>query len=757
MKRIATLIVDGRVLIYILFVAAAIFCALSINKVKINSNLVTMLPAETETRRGIDIMADEFTTYASANVMLSNITYDKAEEIADSIRELPTVYSVTFDDSEGHFVSSSALLSISFNGGTGDSGVIEDMNSIKELTSGYDTYTETEIGSDYYGDLANQMVVVMIVAVLVIVAVLLFTSKSYFEVVIFFIVFLFAGLLNMGTNYWLGEVSMITNTVAIILQLALAIDYAIIFSHRYQNEAAVYPTAREALIEALSKAIPEIASSSLTTIAGLMALTFMQFRLGYDMGIVLAKGIMCSLITVFLLMPGLIMLFPRVLKRTAHKDLVPSVKVWSGFLMKTKWIFVAVFVIIIPVAIYCSNSVQYAFADSSIDELVYTESRTAARKIDSTFKRDTSIVLLVPSEDFEAEKQLIAEVLELDDIKSVNGLANIEIEEGHVLTDKYTPRMFSELLGIDIEVARLIYDAYGVEHDQYQAVLGDSDNYAVPLIDVFLYVFDKIDQGVITLEEDDMETLNEMRDTLEWGIVQLRGTEHNRILLTAGIPVEGEESEELVEQVRAIAQKYYDDEILVVGEVTSARDLAESYNGDSLKINIITILFVFIILMFTFRSFVGAAILVFVIQGSIWINFAFPFIQNFSTCFVAYMIVSSIQMGATIDYAIVIMSHYLTLRKTMDKKAAMIQAVDESFATVFTSGAILSAAGFLIAYRVSEIYTSHIGLAVGRGSLISVILVLTVLPQLIVLLDKPISATTLRFRHKKEGGDADEA
>ena len=757
MKTLAAIIVDGRFVIYVLFLAAAVYCALSIGKVKVNSDLTAFLPSNTETRRGIDIMNDEFTTYASANVMLSNVTYDMALEAAGEIEELPSVFSVSFDDSEGHFVSSSALLTISFNGLSDDPQVEEDMDKIREIAEEYDNYIDTEVGEDFMADLASQMVMVMLVAVLVIVGVLLFTSKSYFEVVIFFIVFVFAGLLNMGTNFWLGEISSITNTVAVILQLALAIDYAIIFSHRYQDDAAVYPTAREALIASLSKAIPEISSSSLTTIAGLLALTFMQFRLGADMGIVLAKGIVCSLLTVFLLMPGLIMLFPRVLKRTAHKSLVPSINIWGRFLMKTKWVFVAIFALLLPVVIYCSGNVKYAFADSSITDIVYSESREASKKIDSTFKRDTTVVILVPSEDFEAEKAIIKEVLQNDKVKSVNGLANIEIEEGHVLTDEYTPRMFSELLGLDIEAARLVYEAYGLEHEEYQVIFGDTDNYSVPLIDVFLYMFDKIDQGVINLEEDQLESLNEMRDTLQWGISQLRGTDHNRIIVTAGVPVEGDESVALVDEIREIAQEYYEGDVLVVGEVTSARDLADSYNSDTLKINLITILFVFLIILFTFRSVIGAAVLVFVIQGSIWINFSFPYITNFSTCFVTYMIVSAIQMGATIDYAIVIMSHYLTLRKTMDKKDAMIKAVDESFATVFTSGAIMTMAGFLIAYRVSEVYVSHIGLAVGRGSLISIILVLTVLPQLIVLLDKPIAKTTFRFpKIRRKGAENEE-
>ena len=190
---------------------------------------------------------------------------------------------------------------------------------------------------------ASAMLLMMTAAAVVIMAVLLFTSRSYFEVVIFLIVFSVAALLNMGTNFWLGEISSITNSIAVILQLALAIDYAIIFSHRYQDEIDRFPTEREALIEALSKSIVEISSSSLTTISGLVALMLMQFRLGYDLGLVLSKGILCSLITVFLLMPGLIASFFRPLRRTTHKSHVPDITGWGRFLMKTRFGFVAVF------------------------------------------------------------------------------------------------------------------------------------------------------------------------------------------------------------------------------------------------------------------------------------------------------------------------------------------------------------------------------------------------------------------------------
>lgn len=755
MKYIATMIVKWRFLIFIVFLAAAVYCVLSLGKVRVNEDITAFLPDKTETRQGITIMEEEFTTYASADVMVSNITYETAVSLAEEFSKVEHVTDVVFDDTEAHFVHSAALFTISFDGADLDEETISAMNEIRSIVSQYDTYISSKIGVDYSRTLAGEMTGIILLVVGIIIAVLLFTSRSYFEVVIFFIVFIFAAILNMGTNFWLGEISSITNSIAVILQLALAIDYAIIFSHRYQDEAERYSSHKEALIEALSKAIIEISSSSLTTITGLIALTMMQFRLGYDLGIVLTKGILCSLITVFLLMPGLIMLFPKMLRRTAHKTLIPNIQPWGRFLMNTKFTFVALFLLIIPCAIFLSTQTKYAFDESSVDEIIYSESFATMHKIENTFDNATAIAILVPAGNFDAEKSILQKVEELQDIKSATGLANSKIDDDHVLTDEFTPRMFAELLKIDIERSKLLFQAYGAEHEEYQAIFGNTSEYKVPLVDLFLYLFEKIDQGIVTLNDSTMERVNDLRGTLERGVAQLRGEHWDRLVLTASVPVESEESVALVRSIRQIAEQYYGKgNVLVVGNITSAKDLSDSFNGDSTKISLLTISFVFIILLFTFRTVIGSAILVFVIQGSIWINFACTTLSGMSTSFVTNMIVSAIQMGATIDYAIVLMNRYLTLKKEkLPKKAAMTQAVNDSFATVFTSGSIMVAAGFIIAYRISDVYIGHIGLAVGRGALISVVLVLTVLPQFICLLDKLIEKTRFQIDLKKLGGN----
>ena len=753
MKVIAKFIVKYRFLIMVVFLAAALYCGMSISRVKVNEDITAFLPEDTETRQGLTIMEDEFITYGTADIMISNITYETAEKLAENIANMEHVTTVTLDDSPSHYINSSALLSVSFDGTSDNEKIIYALSQIKDSLKDYDVYISSEIGENYSAQVAEEMGGVLLLAVSVIVFVLLFTSRSYFEVVIFGIVFIFAAVINMGTNYLLGTISSITNSIAVILQLALAIDYSIILIHRYQDEVTKQPTEKDALIEALSKGIIEISSSSLTTISGLLALTLMHFRLGYDLGVVLTKGIIFSILSVLLLMPGLILMFPKMLKKTAHRNHVPNIELWGRFLTNSKYCFVWVFVIIIPLSIYFSSKTNYAFADSTINELIYSESRATMHKITDTFDDSTQIALIVPNGNYEAEKAIIKEIEKMDNVKTITGLANIESEKGKVLTDKYTPRMFAELLDMDLEETTLLYQAYGVEHHQYQGIFKSAEDYEVPLIDMFLYVFDKSDEGIINLDADKKETMDTLRNSLMLGIDQLQGENYDRIIISASVPVEGKTSTALVDAIRETAKKYYensDKKVLVVGEITSARDLADTFNSDSTKINVLTILFVLVILLLTFKSVAGSVLLVFVIQGSIWINFSFPYLMNITSSFVTNMIVSAIQMGATIDYAIVIMNHYQELRDKFDKKTAMSLAVNESFPTILTSGTILTMAGFLISMRVSDVYIGHIGLAVGRGALISVILVLTVLPQIIVFLDKIINKTKFKIRL---GGD----
>lgn len=750
MVKIARFIVDKRKAFYLVFLAAVVFCAASVDKVRVNNDITSYLPADTETRRGLTIMEEEFTTLGSAQVMVSNITYGQAEQLAERLAVIDGIAEVAFDDTQEHYKDSAALFSVSFDGEADDQRSLDAMAELKGQLAGYDVSLSSEVGQDTSASLQKEMGVILLIALVVIVAVLLFTSKSYLEVPVYLIVFGVAALLNMGTNYWFGEISFITNSIAVVLQLALAIDYAIIFCHRYMEERDSGLPAREADIAALSKAIIEISSSSLTTISGLVALMLMQLRIGFDMGIVLSKGILCSLVTVFLLMPGLLMLFNRGIEKTRHRNFVPRITLWGKLMVKLRFVLPVCFLALLAVCIVLSGKCEYVFSVDSIDSSHKPDYRLAAEKIAGEFGESNTIAVLVPKGDYDKEKNVLQRVSALEGVSGATGLANIEVEDGRMLTDKMTTRQFAELAGVDIELARLLYQAYGLSVEEYGAIFQDPDEYAVPLIDVFLFLCEQKDKGVVNLTGEQAERVEDLQTTLEGGLKQLQGENWTRLVFTADTPEESRQTFDLLEDIRSITDEYYHGEEVIVGNSTNARDLSDSFQTDNRKISLLTVLFVMVILLFTFKSAGLPVLLVLTIQGSIWINFSFPYLTHTNMFFLSYLIVSAIQMGATIDYAIVITNRYLALKAAMGRKQAMIEALNQSFSTVFTSGSIMTAAGFLIAGLSTDPTISSIGLALGRGTLTSIILVMTVLPQLLLLGDTIIEKTAFTLNRNRK-------
>ncbi len=750
MTKLARFIVDKRKAFYLIFIAAFLFCAASVNKVQVNNDITSYLPSETETRRGLTIMDKEFITLGSANIMVSNITYETAKDISEEIAAVPGVSGVEFDDTEEHYHDAAALFTVSFEGEEQAPETVEALERVELLLDSYDYYPSTTVGRDASASLQKEMTVILAIAAVVIVVVLLFTSKSYLEVPVYLIVFATAAVLNMGTNYWFGTISFITNAIAIVLQLALAIDYAIIFCHRYMEERDNGLDAREADISALSKAIVEISSSSLTTISGLVALMLMQLRIGFDMGIVLAKGIVISMLCVFLLMPGLLMLFHNAIEKTRHKNLVPHISWLGKGVVKLRFILPPIFLGVLVVGAVLSGRCDYVFDANDTDFDNKPAWRIADEKVTETFGQKNTIAMLVPRGNYDKEGAILRQVEALEPVTQVTGLANIEVEDGRMLTDTMNPRQFAELAGVDVELARLLYQAYGLSVEEYGAIFQEPDEYAVPLLDIFEFLVEQIDKGVVTLDEDQAEKVDDLREQLDMGIEQLRGENWSRLVFVADMPTEGAETYELLDEIRAIGQTYYGDNVLLVGNSTNAFDLSSSFSQDNAKISILTALFVMVILLFTFKSAGLPLLLVLTIQGSIWINFSFPVLQGTNLFFLSYLVVSSIQMGATIDYAIVITNRYLELKTVMDRKQAVIEALDQSFPTILTSGSIMAVAGFLIGGISTDATIGSVGLTLGRGTVTSILLVMTVLPQLLLLGDSLIERTAITLNRDRK-------
>lgn len=744
--KLATLIVDKRNIFFLFFIAASIFCVISSGWVVTNDDITAYLPDDTETRQGLDIMDREFITYATARVMVENVTLDQALELQKTLEAVKGVTSVEFYDPEDEgavlsdtYQNASAMFTVTLDGEVTDAISEEAMDGIRQELEGYDFYISSEVGAGLADTLDKEIQIVMLVAVVIIITVLLFTSKTYLEIPVLLLTFGEAALLNMGTNFLMGEISFVTNSVAVILQLALAIDYAIILCHRFTEERQ-YRDAREACIAALSKSIPEIAGSSLTTISGLLAMTFMQFRLGYDMGVVLIKAIFLSLLSVFTLMPGLLMLFSKGIDKTHHRSFVPKISAWGRMTVKTRYVIPPLFALAIIAGFFFSNKCPYVYGESTLHTFRQNDQQIAEETINSTFGSTNLMAMLVPTGDYDREQALLRDLSELEHVESTLGLANTEALDGYMLTDALTPRQLSELLDMDYEAMQLLYAAYAADQDDYGKIAGGLDDFSVPLIDMVFFIYDQKEAGYISLDSSLEADLDDMHAQLVDATAQLKGENYSRMLVYLDLPEESQETFDYLDVLRQTALRYYD-QVYLVGDSTSDYDLSTAFAKDNVMVSVLSALFVIIVLVFTFRSAGLPVLLIVVIQGSIWLNFSFPYLMKSNLFFLSYLIVSSIQMGANIDYAIVISSRYVELKQRMSSKDAIVEALNLAFPTVVTSGTILSTAGVLIYFLTTQPAITAIGECLGRGTLISMLLVMGVLPQILVLGDTIIEKT----------------
>ena len=743
-KRIATVIVDKRQLFFLLYIFAIVFCLFSRNWVTVENDVTTYLPEDTETRQGIVAMNENFTPFGMARVMVSNVTYQEAQEIYDMISDIEGVEMVIFDDTTEHYRGASALYDVNFSGAATDPVVVRAMETIRENLKDYDLAVDTLVGFDEIAEMRQQMTSILIVAVVIILLVLTLTSRSYAEVPVLLMTFATAAILNMGTNFIYGKISFVSDAVAVVLQLALAIDYAIILCHRFSDEHETKP-AREACIDALAKAIPEISASSLTTIGGLLALAFMKFTIGLDLSIVLIKAIFLSLVSVFTLMPGLLMLFCPLIDKTRHKKLLPNITLVGKFAVWARRVVPLVFVAILVVAFVLSNHCPYCYSYNDVHTAKMAERQVAYFRIKDTFGDNNMAAILVPSGNYQAEAAILEELETRPEVKSTMGLAGIEALDGYHLTDALTPREFSELIGLDYEVAQALYSAYAIEHDQYGEILNGLTEYGIPLYDMFGFLKNEMETKNITMGGEMQEMMDFLFAQMETIEQQMMNENYTRMVVYLNLPEESDETFAFLTEIRNIIGQYYDSDYYVVGNSTSSRDLASSFAGDNLLISVLSSLLVILVLLFTFQSIGLPILLIIVIQGSIWINFSFPTLTHTPLYFLGYLIVVAIQMGANIDYAIVISSHYQDLKKKMPHKEAVIQALNESFPTVFTSGSIMASAGLLIGAKSAQPVISIMGNCLGRGTIISLILVLGVLPSVLVLGDSIIERTRFRL------------
>ena len=760
-ERISAYIVNKRKAFMVFFILAAVFSVFSSSWVKVSNKLSDYLPESTKTKQGLDIMDENFTTFGTAKVMVNNIDYEKALELSTKLKEIAGVSRVDFYDKsdsdyenkniEDYYKDFAALYTISFEDVEDSKLVQEAIVKVREAVSTYDNVVYTTIDKDDAKSLNEDMKVIGVLVVIIIVGVLIFTSQTYAEILIFMLTFAVAILLNVGTNFIFGRISFVTKAVGVVLQLALAIDYAIILFHRFMEERQNCK-AKHALISALAKAIPEISSSSLTTMAGMVALMTMQFRIGRDLGQVLLKSIIFSMISVFLFMPALIMMFEKWIKKSMHKSFVPNIEFLGKKILSVRFIIAGIFMVLVIGGIVLSGKTAYIFDPNSIKSDKKTEYIAAKEEIEKHFGNSNILAVVIPKEDYIKEARLLEEISKVEGVKSVTGLANIEVgnEGEYVLTDSLKPRELAEIADVDIDLVKLVYRFYALKNEQYGAFINSIDSYKVPIINMVDFLYEQIENGGVEIDEDITENIEDIHKSITDARKQLESEKYSRFLVVWDRELEGKATFAAIDEVEGIAKSYYN-EAYVVGDSSSNYEISKSFGTDNLRISIITALLVGIILLFTFQSAALPFILVLTIQGSIWVNFSLPYLANEPMFFLSYLIVSSIQMGATIDYAIVITSRYMVLREECESKnKAISRTLNEAFPTIITSGTIMAASGFVIGFLTSNATIASLGKTLGIGVLISMILVMFVLPVLLYLFDFTIDKTSFSKKNNEE-------
>ena len=435
------------------------------------------------------------------------------------------------------------------------------------------------------------------------------------------------------------------------------------------------------------------------------------------------------------------MLFSKLMDTTKHKNFIPDIPIVGKFAYASRYIVAPLFLIAIVAGYLISKNCPYVFGYSTVTPPIQNSVQKAEEMQETNFGGENMVALIVPAGNYDNEKALLRDLDACQEVDHTMGLSNIEAMDGYNLTDGLTPRQFSELIDLDYEVAELIYTAYAVNDEDYAKVVNGLSDYQVPLIDMFMFVYDEVEEGYVTLEADLQETLDDAYKQMNFAKSQLQGENYSRMLVYLTLPEESEETFAFLDRMHEIAGKYYDGTVLVCGESVSQYDLQKTFSRDNMVVNVVSILVVLVVLLFTFKSAGMPILLIAVIQGSIWINFSVPSLQHDNLFFLGYLIVSSIQMGANIDYAIVIASRYTDLRKTMGRRESIIDTMNLSFPTIITSGTMLAVAGILIGKLTSDVAIFGIGKCLGRGTLISIFITMFVLPQILLVGDTIIEKT----------------
>lgn len=769
LKKIPEGIVKLKWVFLVLFVALSIFGAVMIPHTKINYDLTGYLPANCDSSTALELLKKEFDDKGMAYVMVKDVTPEKAGEIKTRLEKVEGVATVTYVESM-NYKNNSALYTVTLKDYDSTAGAFDAVKGVIDALSDEKAYLSGQSAFSYYTKLETEQSIMKlgIAIVVIILLVMLFTSKTYFELIVLILVFGAAMAINMGTNFlFVNGISYIANLVALVLQLALSLDYSIILLHRYMEERDNGEDAKTATVTALTKGLPEILSSSLTTVAGLAALMLMTLSIGAEIGLSLAKGIVVSMATVIFFMPALLVIFDKPIQKTRHKSFVPNVTKPARAIVKARKVIVPAFLLIAILAGVAQGFNKYSFNYNSGSLIV------APKKVieETGFGTLNSLVVVVPKGDAEKERQLVryVESFDLIDKSQTTALSTINVysfidadsSETLYLTNEVSKKDIGDLIGkippdagVNPLIIKPIIEGWFDDYVKNYLPEGTKPSKAkVRLIDLLDFAVREKFDAISRFIGDDPEKLAylEQIKQISFAKANLESENYSRITFNINGGVEDDDVFELVKTLKSGVSDFYE-ERYITGESVVCYEMSEYFMKDNLMVCLFTDLFILVILLITFRNISLPIILILAIQGGIFINFAIPFLSKTSISFIGYLIISAIQMGATIDYAIVLTNRYRGIRKDFtDRYDAMAAATNAVFPTILTSGVILTATGFVMSMLSSGV-VAQLGLLLGVGTLTSIIIVLFVLPSLLLVTEKVVDKTDFSklFRRKQK-------
>ena len=673
------LIINHRKLIEKIFTVLVLLSLICAPMVGINYDLTKYLPDSSPSAQALDIMEDEFTYPGMGRVMLKDVTLYEAKNIKDRIADVDGVDMVMWADLTTNIYGSSefidyddiddyyhednqtAYMDIVFKDKDSSTQTHKAIRQIEQIVGDHGLVAGSATSDTNLGPTINKEVArVMVLAVIIIYIILTITTTSWFEPVMFLSILGIAIVINMGTNIFLGEISFLSNAVGAVLQLACSMDYSIFLLHAFTQERAQGIEPEQAMANAWRSAFSSVFASGMTTIVGFAAMCLMNFGIGPDMGIVLAKGIAISLATVLLLMPALILRFQDIVAKTKHRPFIPTQSRGIGnFAFRIRRpLFIAVLLIIIPCYV-AQGMANFSYGNEAVANSPGTPVYEAEQQMNAEFGKSNMMIALVPLDSNLTEKQMTDEIDDLPYVKYALSLSSV-LPEG--IPEDFLPENITSIM-----------------HSEHWA----------------------------------------------------------RVIINVRSSGESEDAFHFADSIRAIVNRYYPGETTyLVGVTPSTQDIKSIIVPDYNRVNIVSLLGVALVVALTYKALILPLVVLIPIECAIFINTALPYIYGQRTMYLGFIIVGCIQLGATVDYSILMTGNYLDARTQGDKKEAAIRAVSTSAESVMTSGMIVMTVAYGLYFMTSVEAISSLGRLIGRGAFISVIMVLFFLPMCLMIFDR---------------------